>query len=371
MSEQASPGTEGVALFVDWESFKWQMQHAHDTPPDVALLIDAADEYGTRGAARAYANWKAEPMKEDASAFQKKGVRALHVPGRVADDDTPPQNSADVRLAAEAVDLCHTQPHLSTFVLVSGDGDLIHTANILKSHGRRVVIIGLVGTVDTLLSQAADDIIYYDRDLASLAGEETSAVPAGMGDDTNVQTAYSWVEDLLRQAKGKGLSLAQLEHVLVHLYHFNPESLGTTFKDFIKQMQQAGRVKIAKVDGKLVAKLPAGQAAAPEADEAAAPPPEAKKPEAKKPQAKPQAKPQTPPQAEVAQEIRWVLELLQGTSKPQPLNSIIKTLREQHDFKPDKSFQAKIKEAQQQKLLRMVKNKKDNQWYIARGERTA
>ncbi len=367
MSEQASPqgaapSAEGVALFVDWESFKWQMQHTHDTPPDVALLIDAADEYGTRGAARAYGNWKAEPMKEEAKAFQKKGVRALNVPGRATDDNTPPQNSADVRLAAEAIDLCHTQPHLTTFVLVSGDGDLIHTANILKSHGRKVVIIGLVGTVDTLLSQTADDIIYYDRDLAALTGEASSSVPTGAGDDTNAQTAYSWVEDLLRQAKGDGLSLAQLEHVLVHLYHFNPQSLDTTFKDFIKQMQQAGRVKITKVDGKLRAKLPSAQAAAPEDDEAAA---------SEAPTPPPQTAQAQAPKRDVPQEIQWVLEILKGSNKPQPLNNVIKTLRQQHDFKPDKSFQTKIKQAQQKKLLKMAKNKKNNQWYIAKGERAA
>lgn len=333
----------GVAIFADWTHFKQQLESKYHTEPDINKLLTALERLGPRIVARAYADWTDNLFQADGLALHKHGIEAIHV-------DVPEgeaSNSANVRLAAETVDLCHTRGELTVFVLISDDEELTHVVNVIKRNRRRVIVVRISDVGASALSDSADDTLYYDRDIAGLLQANDGDLPPTV-DRAGLADAFGWAEELLKQAKSKGLSLANLEHVMLHLYNFNPGSFDLTFQDFMTQMQQAGRVHISQEGQTAVAKLPAAgvkprpaSAAAPAAAPAAA--------------------------SGIGQEIDWVIAILREKGKPQALNNVVKELRNRHNFKAGSDFRGKVGAAQKKGLLKLGKNKANDQWYLGLG----
>lgn len=327
----------GVAIFADWTHFKQQLESQYHTEPDINKLLTALERLGPRIVARAYADWTDSLFQADGLALHKHGIEAIHV-------DMPEDeggNSANVRLAAETVDLCHTRGELTVFVIISDDEELTHVANVIKRNRRRVVVVRVSDVGANALSDSADDTLYYDRDIAGLLQADDGDLPPTM-DRAGLEDAFGWAEELLKQAKSKGLSLANLEHVMLHLYNFNPGSFDLTFQDFMTQMQQAGRVQISQEGQTAVAKLP----------------PSGAKP---RPVAAPSAA------SGISQEIDWVIAILREKGKPQALNNVVKELRARHNFKAGGDFRSKVGAAQKKGLLKLGKNKANDQWYLGLG----
>lgn len=340
----------GVAIFVDWMNFKRQLEAQHHVQPDITKILTALERLGPRIVARAYADWTNSYCQADGLALHKHGIEAIHVD--MPDDEDgnsiggSVSNSANVRLAAETVDLCHTRGELTVFVLISGDEELTHVANVIKRNRRRVVVVRVSDIGANALSDSADETLYYDRDIAGLLQADDGDLPPTV-DRAGLEDAFGWAEDLLKQAKSKGLSLANLEHVMLHLYNFNPGSFDLTFQDFMTQMQQAGRVHISQEGQTAVAKLPAGGAKPRPAAAAAAKPPVTS--------------------SGIAPEIDWVIDILRETGKPQALNNVVKELKNRHDFKASGDFRNKVGAAQKKGLLKLGKNKANDQWYLGLG----
>ena len=153
-------GQGDVALLIDWENLKYSLQHQCSAAPNISSLVNAAREYGRLVVARAYADWAQPLLRVDAPNLYRAGIEPIYVPGRFVDGQ-PIKNSADVRLGVDSVDLCVSLHHVSTYVLVTGDGDLIHSLNFLRLRGRQVVIVGVTGTIKPLLETAADIVMIY------------------------------------------------------------------------------------------------------------------------------------------------------------------------------------------------------------------
>lgn len=370
----------GVAIFADWTSFKQQLEAKYHTEPDINKLLTALERLGPRIVARAYADWTNSLFQADGLALHKHGIEAIHVD--MPDEDTGNSDNsgdnsgrsashrANVRLAAETVDLCHTRGELTVFVIISGDEELTHVANVIKRNRRRVVVVRVSDVGANALSDSADETLYYDRDIAGLLQSDDGGLPP-TADRAGLADAFGWAEELLKQAKSKGLSLANLEHVMLHLYNFNPSSFDLTFQDFMTQMQQAGRVEISQEGQTAVAKLPAGgvkprpaPAASPAASPATSTNPN---------QAANQAANQATNQAAsatangIGQEINWVIAILREKGKPQALNNVVKELRTRHNFKASSDFRSKVGAAQKKGLLKLGKNKANDQWYLGLG----
>ncbi|MEM6432066.1 MAG: NYN domain-containing protein, partial [Deinococcota bacterium] len=299
----------GVAIFIDWADFKTNLEATYKSSPDIDKILAALERYGPRIVSRAYADWTSTLFQTDGLSLHKHGIDAIHVD---MPDDTQHNSSANIRLAAEAVDLCHTRGELTVFVLLSTSEDLVHVANVVKRNRRRVVVVQVSDTSANALSDAADETLYYDRDIGGLLQSGEDELPPNIN-RAGLEDAFGWAEELLKQAKSKGLSTANLEHVMLHLYNFNPASFELSFQDFMTQMERAGRVSLSQEGQTLVAKLPSG-------------PP--------KPLSS-QAMPAAPAVASststathstsntasgIAQEIDWIIAILRETGKPQPLN---------------------------------------------------
>ncbi len=230
---------EGVALLIDWENLKIGLLENHKASPDIDLLLEAVDKYGQRGASKAYANWQHHShLHNDQSRLLMRSVETVQILGRNPNSGRVIKNSADVAMAVEAIRLCYTQPDLTTFVLVTGDGDLIHLVNELKRNRNKVVIIGVGTSVSKVLGEAADEVLFYERDITKeKSGKDTSS-------KLEISTVYEWIEAILRDYQGRDMPLPALGQQLWRKYNFTAKQLNMSLSSLAEEMAKTKRISL-------------------------------------------------------------------------------------------------------------------------------
>jgi hypothetical protein len=72
------------------------------------------------------------------------------------------KNSADIRMVVDALDLCYTKSHVSTFVLITGDSDFSPLVSKLRENDKQAIGVGVKNSTSDLLIANCDEFIYYD-----------------------------------------------------------------------------------------------------------------------------------------------------------------------------------------------------------------
>ncbi|MFT4038425.1 MAG: NYN domain-containing protein [Thermomicrobiales bacterium] len=263
--EGAFAGQGDVALLIDWENLKYSLQNQCNAAPNISSLVNAAREFGRLVVARAYADWTQPQLRVDAPNLYRAGIEPIYVPGRFLDGQ-PIKNSADVRLAVDSVDLCVSLHHVSSYVLVTGDGDLIHSLNFLRLRGRQVVIVGVTGTIKPLLETAADAVMIYERDIEPLIGARRIPASPQAAGAHSLERVFGWVREILRDyAADRPYPFTQLGHYLKLRHAFDSrKALGIPLKDVMQRAQTAGVVHLSTIGGFDYAELPRLDDAQPE-----------------------------------------------------------------------------------------------------------
>jgi uncharacterized protein (TIGR00288 family) len=254
---------------IDYENLQVSLKRHFDlTTPKMSLIIQEAQDHGRLVIARAYAPWTSPDLSIDAENLYRQGIELVYVPTR--------KNSADVRLAVDAVETCGQSANIKTYVIVTGDGDLIHPLNYLRQRGRTVVVIGVDAAMSRLLSAAADSVLLYERDLdpsvrrpqQAKATRQTQAAPQEESKTTLTPTskeyppaeeAFRMVQDALaRHGDGEPMLFQELGHWLNQDHNLKPKVwYGVPFSTFLDAAQQAGHVAITTSGGNSYASLPA------------------------------------------------------------------------------------------------------------------
>jgi len=260
-----------VALLIDYENLQLSLKRHFDlTTPKMSLIIQEAQEHGRLVLARAYAPWTSPDLSIDAENLYRQGIELVYVPAR--------KNSADVKMAVDAVETCGRSANISTYVIVTGDGDLIHPLNFLRQQGRQVVVIGVDAAMSRMLSAAADSVLIYERDLdpsvrrrvvsrtspsqrPTPAPEEstrTTLTPVSQ-EYPAAEDAFRMVQDALaRRGNGEPVLFQELGHWLGQDHNLKPRVwYGVPFSVFLDAAQQAGHVSITTSGGNSYAALPA------------------------------------------------------------------------------------------------------------------
>lgn len=261
-----------VALLIDYENLQLSLKRHFDlTTPKMSLIIQEAQDHGRLVLARAYAPWTSPDLSIDAENLYRQGIDLIYVPTR--------KNSADVRMAVDAVETCGRSANISTYVIVTGDGDLIHPLNFLRQQGRNVVVIGVDAAMSRLLSAAADSVLLYERDLdpsvqrrvvsrtsqrpSTTPEESTRATLTPMASQyPAAEDAFRMVQDALaRRGNGEPVLFQELGHWLGQDHNLKPRAwYGVPFSVFLDAAQQAGHVAITTSGGNSYAALPASVA---------------------------------------------------------------------------------------------------------------
>lgn len=271
-SNHGGESPEGdVALLIDYENLQISLKRLFNVvTPQMSLIVQEAQEHGRLVLARAYAPWTSPELAIDAENLYRQGIEPIYVPSR--------KNSADVRLAVDAVETAVGASNIATFVIVTGDGDLIHPINFLRQHGRKVVVIGVDAAMSRMLSAAADAVLLYERDLDPSVrarrpqrAASPQATPARaqedepiartltpIGDHPPVDEAFRMVrEALTRRGDGEPVLFQELGHWLGQDFGLKPRAwYGVPFSVFMESAAAGGFVNISASGGNSYAALP-------------------------------------------------------------------------------------------------------------------
>ncbi len=195
MAEEA----HSLAVFIDFENLAIGAEQAgrksssssssrsrtkkttNGTPLDMKRVLERLLEKGKLVAKRAYADWAR--WSEYVTPLHELGIELTEIPER----GMTGKNSADIRLAVDAMELSYTKEHIDTFVVVSGDSDFTPLVAKLKENGRTVIGIGMKDSTSDLLAGNCDEFIYYE-DIGTAAG--AGAPTVGEKVPKNKQPAY-------------------------------------------------------------------------------------------------------------------------------------------------------------------------------------
>lgn len=146
-----------LAVLIDFENLALGLKKGKRNKKfDVQKILARLVEKGKIIVKKAYADWTS--YEEYKKTFHEAAIELMEIPKR----GMVGKNSADIRLAVDAIDLCYSKEHIDTFVIVSGDSDFSPLVSKLKENGKRVIGLGMKDSSASLLINNCDEFIYYE-----------------------------------------------------------------------------------------------------------------------------------------------------------------------------------------------------------------
>lgn len=159
-----------IAVLIDYENLALgtgkRKKNGHQEPgpaPDVKKILERLVDKGRIVAKRAYCDW--QRFDAAVTPLHELGIELIEIPDRAYTG----KNSADIRLAVDAVEMCLTKDHIDTFAILSGDSDFSPLVSKLKEFGKVVIGVGMKQSTSTLLAEVCDEFIFYE-DIVSTSG---------------------------------------------------------------------------------------------------------------------------------------------------------------------------------------------------------
>jgi uncharacterized protein (TIGR00288 family) len=151
-----SPIDNNLALFCDFENIALGVRDAKYAKFDINKVLERLLVKGSIVVKKAYCDW--DRYKDFKATMHEAAFELIDIP-HVRQSG---KNSADIRMVVDALDLCYTKSHVSTFVIISGDSDFSPLVSKLRENAKTVIGVGVKNSTSDLLMSNCDEFIYYD-----------------------------------------------------------------------------------------------------------------------------------------------------------------------------------------------------------------
>lgn len=209
-----------MAVLIDYENLalgtgrRKRNGHQEVGPmPDVKRILGRLVDKGRITAKRAYCDW--QRFSDAITPLHELGIELIEIPDRAYTG----KNSADIRLAVDAMEMCLTKEHIDTFCILSGDSDFSPLVSKLKEFGKTVIGVGMRDATSSLLTEVTDEFIFYEDIVAqggipSFEGKVSQdkypcyrllfeTIDALQGDSTDTQLLASRVKETMKRKSPK------------------------------------------------------------------------------------------------------------------------------------------------------------------------
>jgi uncharacterized LabA/DUF88 family protein len=234
-----------MAVLIDFENLALgtgkRKRNGHQEPgplPDMKRILERLVDKGRIISKRAYCDW--QRFDEAATPLHELGIELIEIPDRAFTG----KNSADIRLAVDAVDMCLTKDHIDTFVICSGDSDFSPLVAKLKEYGRRVIGVGMRDATSSLLADACDEFIFYE-DIVEAGG-----IPAFEGKVSKdkrecYQLLLETIDAIQRESEGPILASLLKDTMRRKRPQFSEASYG--YRSFTGLLKEAANLQLIEI----------------------------------------------------------------------------------------------------------------------------
>ena len=157
-----------IALFIDYENLALGARDHLGGPFDLRPIADALAERGRVVVRRAYADWSY--FDDDRRMLTRNHVELIEIPQRMG---ASRKNSADIKMAVDAIEQAFERSYIGTFAIVTGDSDFTPLVHKLRELNKRVIGFGVRDSTSALLPPACDEFLFYD-DLEGVEPPDTT-----------------------------------------------------------------------------------------------------------------------------------------------------------------------------------------------------
>lgn len=185
-AKHLDPTPRTIAVLIDFENLAFRGGHAKPSPKasavDVKAIMERLADKGRITVRRAYCDW--QRYAADVTPLHELGIELIEIPDRASTG----KNSADIRLAVDAVEMCLTKSHIDTFAILSGDSDFSPVVAKLREYDKTVIGVGRRESTSNLLVDVCDEFMFYE-DIVRPVVEVTDA-KGGEGSQAATLPAY-------------------------------------------------------------------------------------------------------------------------------------------------------------------------------------
>jgi uncharacterized protein (TIGR00288 family) len=237
----AASEEKNLALFIDFDNIALGLKSIPAKKFEINLVLERLLEKGKIIIKKAYADWSHYPQYKN--ELHGAGIEMIEIPKRHIGG----KNSADIRLAVDAMDLCWAKEHLDTFVILSGDSDFSPLVAKLRENGKAVIGLGMRESTSELLIRNCDEFIFYE----DLGRDRRDSEPALDALPTKKAEAFrllvSTVQALFRENKDTLHSSLVKDTMKRKAPSFNEGSFGyRSFSDLLEDARDQGIVELAR-----------------------------------------------------------------------------------------------------------------------------
>jgi uncharacterized protein (TIGR00288 family) len=229
-----------IALFIDFENIAIGVREAKYKKFEIGLLLERLLEKGKVVVKRAYCDWDRFPDYK--RELHEAAIELIDIPSRAYSG----KNSADIRMAVDAMDMSWAKEHIDLFVIASGDSDFSPLVSKLKENGKFAIGVGVKSSSSDLLIDNCDEFIFYEDLVRGVA----KAPPVAAKDKKQAEVFKLLIDSikaLMRENKEILWGSMVKQTMQRKKPTFNEEYYGyDTFSDLLEDAQAKNIIKIKK-----------------------------------------------------------------------------------------------------------------------------